>query len=121
SVLRPPAEHEGERRGQIELLLAVPAERVDAVDVVSRLDAALGIAQILELVVVLAGAEVLHAGSESRRLPEERRRQEIAQLGAPVVGRLVDDREGERMIQILVSQLEPGLEEPALAERPAQG
>src|SRR5262245_13704866 len=104
-VLQAPAEHGGERRGQVELLLRVPTQCVDAVDVVPRLGTTPVIAEVLELVIILASAEVLHAGGEPRRLPEERGGEEIAQLGAPVVGGLVDNREGERMIEILVIQL----------------
>ena len=66
--------------------------------------------EVLELDVDLPGAEELEARGEPVGRAEERRGQHVAQLGAVAVRRVVDDRERQRVVQVLVVELGRPLE-----------
>ena len=60
-------------------------------------------------------------GGEAVAAAEERRGPEVAQLGAVGVRRVVDDGEGQRVVEVLIVELGRPLEGLVLADRRAQG
>ena len=70
--------------------------------------------------VVLLRFEVLDPCGEAARETEHRGVLEVAALHAPVVGRLIDDGEAQRMVEVLVVELRAPLECAGLAEGRAQ-
>ena len=110
----------GERGQDVELFLGVGPEVERLVDLVVQLGLRPATEDVDELHVVLLRLEVLDPCGEAARETEHRGALEVAPLHAPVVGRLIDHRERQWMIEVLIVELHAPFEGARLAERRAQ-
>ena len=101
-VLESAAADQSEGRCRVELFFEVDADVGGVIELVFGLGAVTAAAGVVEIQVELAGAGVLKSQSEAVAVIEERRGQNVAQLGAPVVVPLRNNREVQRVFQVRV-------------------